>query len=119
MRASDRSLGHAEDFGPHSGPSEDFGHFTGAIDRCLDELPTVHNIEMETLLTHKFQTFGDVPLLAESSITGEKERLSGWVARRRATGLVAPWKLPDAPPGKLSARRSNGPGADPGGMALL
>jgi hypothetical protein len=27
-------------------------------------LSTVHQGEMETLLTHKFQTFGDVPLLA-------------------------------------------------------
>jgi hypothetical protein len=43
---------------------EDFTQFTAAIDRCLDGLPTVHNDKMETLLTHKFQTFGDVPLLA-------------------------------------------------------
>ena len=43
---------------------EDFSQFTTAIDRCLDDLPTVHKDEMETLLTHKFQTFGDVPLLA-------------------------------------------------------
>ena len=43
---------------------EDFAQFTTAIDRCLDDLPTVHKDEMETLLTHKFQTFGDVPLLA-------------------------------------------------------
>jgi transposase len=43
---------------------EDFAQFTTAIDQCLDELPTVHRGEMETLLTHKFQTFGDVPLLA-------------------------------------------------------
>jgi transposase len=43
---------------------EDFAQFTTAIDQCLDELPTVHKGEMETLLTHKFQTFGDVPLLA-------------------------------------------------------
>jgi transposase len=43
---------------------EDFSRFTTAIDRCLDHLPTVHKDEMETLLTHKFQTFGDVPLLA-------------------------------------------------------
>jgi transposase len=43
---------------------EDFARFTAAIDRCLDELPTVHKGEMETLLTHKFQTFVDVPLLA-------------------------------------------------------
>ena len=37
---------------------EDFARFTAAIDRCLDELPTVHKGEMETLLTHKFQTLG-------------------------------------------------------------
>jgi transposase len=43
---------------------EDFTQFTSAIDQCLDELPTVHRGEMETLMTHKFQTFGDVPLLA-------------------------------------------------------
>ena len=43
---------------------EDFSRFTAAIDRCLDELPTVHKAGLETLLTHKFQTFGDVPLLA-------------------------------------------------------
>jgi transposase len=44
--------------------SEDFEHFTTAIDRCLDGLPTVHKGEMETLPTHKFQMFEDVPLLA-------------------------------------------------------
>ena len=43
---------------------EDCGHFTAAIDRCLDDLPTVYKGEMETLLTHKFQMFEDVPLLA-------------------------------------------------------
>jgi transposase len=43
---------------------EDFGQFTTAIDRCLDDLPTVYKGEMDTLLTHKFQTFEDVPLLA-------------------------------------------------------
>ena len=43
---------------------EDFSQFTTAIDRCLDGLPTVHKGEMRTLLTHKFQTFGNVPLLA-------------------------------------------------------
>ncbi len=43
---------------------EDFARFTAAIDQCLDELPTVHKGEMATLLTHKFQTFEDVPLLA-------------------------------------------------------
>ena len=43
---------------------EDDARFTAAIDRCLDDLPTVHKGAMETLLTHKFQTFEDVPLLA-------------------------------------------------------
>src|SRR5512147_2661285 len=43
---------------------EDFARFTAAIDQCLDELPTVHKGEMETLMTHKFQMFEDVPLLA-------------------------------------------------------
>jgi transposase len=43
---------------------EDFAQFTTAIDQCLDGLPTIHKGEMETLMTHKFQTFGDVPRLA-------------------------------------------------------
>jgi transposase len=43
---------------------EDFTQFRAAIDECLDNLSTVHKDEMDTLLTHKFQTFGDVPLLA-------------------------------------------------------
>ena len=43
---------------------EDFAQFTTAIDQCLDNLPTVHKSEMETLLTHRFQMFEDVALLA-------------------------------------------------------
>ena len=43
---------------------EVFEQFTTAIDGCLDGLPTVYKGEMETLLTHKFQMFGEVPLLA-------------------------------------------------------
>jgi transposase len=43
---------------------ESFEPFTTAIDQCLDGLSTVHRGEMETLLTHEFQMFGDVPLLA-------------------------------------------------------
>jgi len=43
---------------------EDFGQFAAAIDGCLDGLHTVHEREMKTLMTHKFQTFGNVPLLA-------------------------------------------------------
>jgi transposase len=43
---------------------EAFEQFTTAIDECLDGLTTVHKSERETLMTHKFQMFGDVPLLA-------------------------------------------------------
>jgi transposase len=43
---------------------EDFGQFSTAIDECLEDLHTVHKGEMKTLLTHKFQTFENVPLLA-------------------------------------------------------
>jgi transposase len=43
---------------------EDFTRFRTAIDGCLDDLSTRHKGEMDTLLTHKFQTFEDVPLLA-------------------------------------------------------
>jgi transposase len=43
---------------------EVFEQFTTAIDACLDGLSTAHKSEMETLMTHKFQMFGDVPLLA-------------------------------------------------------
>jgi transposase len=43
---------------------EAFEQFTTAIDECLDGLSTTHKREMETLMTHKFQMFGDVPLLA-------------------------------------------------------
>jgi transposase len=38
--------------------------FTAAIQRCLDELPTKHKAAMDTLLTHNFQTFENVPLMA-------------------------------------------------------
>jgi transposase len=43
---------------------EKFDEFRSAIDGCLDGLSTVHKGEMETLMTHKFQLFEDVPLLA-------------------------------------------------------
>jgi transposase len=43
---------------------EDFEQFRSAIDGCLDNLSTVHEAEMDTLLTHEFQTFENVPLLA-------------------------------------------------------
>lgn len=41
-----------------------FEQFTAAIDQCLAGLPTAHKAEMQTLMTHKFQMFEDVPLLA-------------------------------------------------------
>ena len=37
--------------------------FTGAIDGCLDQLPTKHEAQMDTLLTLDFQLFHDVPML--------------------------------------------------------
>ena len=37
--------------------------FTAAIDGCLDQLPTKHKSEMDTLLTLKFQLFDEVPML--------------------------------------------------------
>jgi transposase len=43
---------------------EKFEEFRTAIDGCLDGLSTVHKGEMETLMTHRFQMFDDVPLLA-------------------------------------------------------
>jgi transposase len=43
---------------------EKFEDFRSAIDECLDGLSTVHKGEMETLMTHRFQLFEDVPLLA-------------------------------------------------------
>lgn len=38
--------------------------FTTAIQRCLDDLPTKHKEAMDTLLTHNFQTFENVSLVA-------------------------------------------------------
>jgi transposase len=38
--------------------------FTGAIDQCLAELDTTHKAEMDSLLTHNFQTFDSVSMLA-------------------------------------------------------
>jgi transposase len=43
---------------------EKFEEFRAAIDGCLDGLSTVYKGEMETLMTHEFQLFEDVPLLA-------------------------------------------------------
>jgi transposase len=41
-----------------------YDDFTGAIDQCLATLGTTHKAEMDSLLTHNFQTFDAVPLLA-------------------------------------------------------
>jgi transposase len=38
--------------------------FTTGIDQCLQKLATTHKDAMQTLLTHNFQTFDNVPLLA-------------------------------------------------------
>jgi transposase len=38
--------------------------FTAAIQQCLDELPTKHQQAMDSLLTHNFQTFENVSLVA-------------------------------------------------------
>ncbi len=43
---------------------EQFEQFAVGIDQCLDGLPTKYKGEMDTLLTHKFQRFGDVSILA-------------------------------------------------------
>jgi len=41
-----------------------YGEFTTAIQHCLDELPTKHKAAMDSLLTHDFQTFENVSLVA-------------------------------------------------------
>jgi len=38
--------------------------FIGALDQCLAELDTKHKRAMDTLLTHNFQIFDSVPMLA-------------------------------------------------------
>lgn len=38
--------------------------FTAAIEGCLGQLHSKYKAQMETLLTHRFQTFDDVPVLA-------------------------------------------------------
>lgn len=43
---------------------ETYEAFTSAIDGCLAGLDTVHQHNMDSLLTHNFQMFDDVPLLA-------------------------------------------------------
>jgi transposase len=42
----------------------DYASFTAAISQCLDELPTKHKDAMLSLLSHNFQTFEDVSLVA-------------------------------------------------------
>ena len=42
---------------------QDFNRFRAAIDGCLAELPTKHQDQLATLMTHKFQTWDDVSLL--------------------------------------------------------
>jgi transposase len=41
-----------------------YEQFSGAIDKCLAELATTHKAAMDTLLTHNFQTFESVSILA-------------------------------------------------------
>ncbi len=41
-----------------------YADFHAGIDRCLNELSTTHKAELETLLTHNFQTFENVSVLA-------------------------------------------------------
>jgi transposase len=41
-----------------------FAEFQGAIDGCLDGLQTDYASKLETLLTHNFQTFDNVSILA-------------------------------------------------------
>jgi transposase len=41
-----------------------YADFHARIDQCLNELPTKHNAALATLLTPKFQTFENVPLLS-------------------------------------------------------
>ena len=41
-----------------------YDEFTSAIQQCLDDLPTKHKEAMDSLLTHNFQTFENVSVLA-------------------------------------------------------
>jgi transposase len=43
---------------------QDFKRFQDAIDGCLADLPTKHREKLATLMTHNFQTWGDVSLLS-------------------------------------------------------
>ena len=42
---------------------QDFKRFQDAIDGCLTDLPTKHQDKLATLMTHNFQTWGNVSLL--------------------------------------------------------
>ena len=42
---------------------QDFKRFQDAIDGCLTDLPTKHRDKLATLMTHNFQTWGNVSLL--------------------------------------------------------
>jgi hypothetical protein len=44
--------------------STNYADFHAAIDRCLDQRTTTHRGEIDTLITQRFQTFENVPLLA-------------------------------------------------------
>lgn len=41
-----------------------FAEFRGAIDGCLEKIDTEHRSELKTLMTHRFQTFDNVSILA-------------------------------------------------------
>jgi transposase len=43
---------------------DNYEKFHSAIQQCLDDLPSKHKAAMDTLLTHNFQTFDNVPLIA-------------------------------------------------------
>lgn len=42
----------------------DYDSFVAAIDQCLSDLPSKYKADMNTLLTHQFQMFEEMPLLA-------------------------------------------------------
>jgi transposase len=43
---------------------DNYDKFHAAIQQCLDDLPSKHKAAMDTLLTHNFQTFENVSLIA-------------------------------------------------------
>jgi transposase len=43
---------------------DNYDKFNAAIQQCLDDLPTKHKAAMDSLLTHNFQTFEKVSLIA-------------------------------------------------------